>query len=358
MPISNDSSKNYIWGKRKNKVLIIVIIIAVVLVVAFTVGYLFFGKNINVNTNSATIVNKEGELLTERKIDGVLVPTNQSNFFPVAVMIENLVSARPQSGLSEANLIYEALAEGGITRFMVVYAGSVHLSEIGPVRSARSYYLDWAKELNAMYVHIGGSPQALSLIPEYKIFDLNQFSNAPYFWRSKDRPGPHNLYISSANIAYALRDKNAPKEGNFEAWKFKDDLVLDSRTSEEKSIAIDFSSFNYKVEYKYDRTNNEYTRYQAGQPHTDKEGHEIKVKNIAIQKMKTYLVDTERLGMDTIGEGQALVFQDGKAIEGTWKKEEREKRTRFYDKNGEEIKFNRGTTWVEVVPSDRDIIYN
>lgn len=351
--------QDYIWGKRKNKTIWIIIIAVVVVLAAAVLGYLFLGQNNNTNKNTG-LVNISGDHAekAERKIDGVLVPKDQANLYPVAVMIENMVSSRPQSSLSEANLVYEALAEGGITRFMAIYAGSGAIPKIGPVRSARSYYLDWAKELNALYAHIGGSPQSFNLIKQYKILDLDQFFNAQYFWRNKDRPAPHNLYTSSELLAYALRDKQLAKEGNYESWSFKDDKSKESLPTEEKNIIIDFSSFNYKVEYKYESASNEYLRYQAGQPHQDEEGHQIKAKNIAIQYLKTSLVDKERLGMETIGEGEAVVFQDGQATKGTWKKESRESRTKFYNSDGEKIQFNRGNTWLEIVPSGRTVSYN
>lgn len=353
-----NNQKDYIWGKRSNKKwLIIVIIVAAVIIVAVA-GYLLFKKKGPSDGSNQANVNGSNEALSRRVIDGVYVSNNIANCYPVAVMIENLVSARPLSGLAKANLVYEALAEGGITRFMVVYASGLNNTEIGPVRSARSYYLDWAKELNALYVHIGGSPQALTQIPKYQIFDLNQFYNSPYFWRSKDRPGPHNLYTSSELLTYALRDKKAPKEGDFQSWKFKDDTALSNRPTEEKNIIIDFSSFNYKVEYKYNRESNDYKRYQAGQPQLDKDGSEIKAKNVVIQFVKTSLVDKERLSMETIGEGESIVFLNGQFLKGKWKKQTREDRTRFYDDKDQEIFLNAGTTWVEVVPSDRNIVYN
>jgi len=349
--------KDYIWGKRKNKLPLIIIIVVVAILAVALLGYLFLGQNTNKNTSLVNTTGDHSEQV-ERKIDGVSVPADQANIYPVAVMIENLVSSRPQAGLSEANLVYEALAEGGITRFMAVYAASGAIPKIGPVRSARSYYLDWAKELNTLYAHIGGSPQSFNLIKQYKILDLDQFFNAQYFWRNKDRPAPHNLYTSSELLAYALRDKQLAKEGNFESWLFKDDKNKETLPTEEKNIIIDFSSFNYKVEYKYDLANNEYIRNQAGQAHQDEEGHQIKAKNVIVQYLKTSLVDKERLGMETIGEGEAIVFQDGQGIKGTWKKESRESRTEFFDSDGNKIKLNRGTTWIEIVPSGRIVNYN
>ncbi len=347
---------DYIWGKRKSKTWI-VIISAIVVVLAGVAGYIIFGLDLD-STSNSNVSDNGSSALVRRAIDGVYVEADQSNNYPVAVMIENLVTSRPPSGLSQANIVYEALAEGGITRFMALYAGQfITLPEIGPVRSARPYYLDWALEYNALYAHVGGSPQALADIRTYDVFDLNQFYNSQYFWRDQERFAPHNLYTSGEKLAFALRDNEADEEGDFSSWQYKDEAPLSGRPADEKNITIDFSSFNYKVEYKYDRDENDYLRYQAGEVHEDKDGTPIRVKNIVVQKLKTYLVDENRLGMDTVGDGEAIIFQDGTAIEGRWVKSAKTERTMFYDTMGDEIEFNAGTTWVEAVPTDRDIIY-
>jgi len=360
-----DKTKDYIWGKRKN-IKWIIFGIAGGVVVAGVVGFLIFSSYGDNTSSIITTTTKDSENLVRRVIDGVYVSEDQSNYFPVAVMIENMVSSRPPSYLSQANVVYEALVEGGITRFMALFSGQmVTIPEMGPVRSARPYYLDWALEYGALYVHVGGSPQAFADIRTYEVFDLNQFFNAQYFWRSDDRQAPHNLYTSGEKMAFALRDLEAGAEGSFTPWKFKKDEALVQRPTVEKNITIDFSSVNYKVEYKYDRTENDYVRYQAEQIHRDKsvseedeEGTEIRAKNIIVQKVKTSLIDEGRLAMEVVGEGEALVFLDGTVITGTWKKDAKDSRTIFYASDGEEIEFNAGTTWIEVVPTDRDIIYN
>ncbi|MBU0597999.1 DUF3048 domain-containing protein [Patescibacteria group bacterium] len=356
---NKDSSKEYIWGKRKNRKWIY-IIVAIVVVVGAALGYIVFGLNLNDSSDSLfTTKTKSSQGLERRAIDGVYVPADQANIYPVAVMIENLVSSRPPSGLSKANLVYEALAEGGITRFMAVYAGQfVTMPEIGPVRSARSYYIDWALEYNALYTHVGGSPQAFADIREYSVFDLNQFYSSQYFWRDSERLAPHNLYTSGEKLAFALRDLEADETSDFDSWKFKDEVDVSDRPAEDKSIDIKFSSFNYDVGYKYNKEKNDYLRYQAGEIHIDKDESEIRAKNVAVQKVKTYLIDDNRLGMDTVGEGESIVFRDGLAITGHWEKESKTSRTIFYDDDGDEIEFNAGTTWVEVIPTDRDVEYN
>lgn len=353
---SKDPGKQFVWGKRQNKKWITISSIAVV-GIAIVLGFLVYGLNFD---DSQTVINQDiGEKMVRRAIDGVFVSKGEENPYPVAVMVENLTVVRPQSGLASAHLVYEALAEGGITRFMLIYAGKTP-GVVGPVRSARPYFVDWALEYDALYAHAGGSPQSLADIRNYNIFDLNQFFNAQYFYRDDSRgiAREHTLYTTGENLTFALRDLDAPTEGKYDRWTFKDDAPLAERPVEEKTIGINYSSFSYAVEYRYDPTENNYLRYMAGDIHTDADGTDIRPKNVVIQKVATSLADEQRLNMQTIGEGDAIVFRDGAVIEGTWKKAERGDRTMFYDMAGGEIKFNAGQTWIEVVPTDRAVTYN
>ncbi len=351
-----EPGKQFVWGKRQNKKWITIVIIAVV-VIAAGLGFLVYGLNFD-DTQTVTVTDT-GDKLVRRAIDGVPVTKGEEDPYPVAVMVENLTVARPQSGLASANLVYEALAEGGITRFMLIFAGKTPAT-VGPVRSARPYFVDWALEYNALYAHAGGSPQALADITNYDVFDLNQFYNSQYFYRDHSRnvASEHTLYTTGENLIFALRDLDAPAEGTYDRWMFKDDAPTAERPIEEKTISIDYSSFSYSVEYRYDGEQNDYVRYMAGDIHADADGTTIRPKNVVVQKVVTSLADAERLNMETIGEGDAIVFRDGKAIEGTWKKEKRGDRTMFYDQAGGEIDFNAGQTWIEVVPTDRDVTYN
>lgn len=352
-----DPSKEFIWGKRKNRTWMY-IVIAVAVVIAGIAGYIVFGQT-DTNKSTSSIATTSQDALTRRAIDGVYVPYDQATYFPVAIMVENLSIVRPQSGLTEAGVVYETLTEGGITRFLAIYAGQTP-GEIGPVRSARPYFIDWTLEYGALYVHAGGSPQSLADISTYNVFDLNQFYNSQYFWRKPDLPlaSEHTLFTSGELMQYALRDEEASEVSSFRAWEFKDDAALSDRPEEEKMIIIDYSSLSYKVEYAYDRDTNTYVRSQGGQEHTDLNGAQIQPKNVVVQKVITRRVDDERLGMEVVGEGEAIIFHDGSAVVGTWSKESKEDRTLFYDVEGNEIAFNAGQTWVEVVPTDRNIDYN
>ncbi|MFA5413117.1 MAG: DUF3048 domain-containing protein [Patescibacteria group bacterium] len=272
-----------------------------------------------------------------------------------AVQIENMIDARPLSGVARANLVYETLAEAGITRFLAVYAANGEVSEIGPVRSARPYFLDWAEEFGALYVHSGGSPEALRLIPQYDFWDLNEFANGIFFWRSKARYMPHNLYTSTGllNEAFAAKDGEIK---SFTPWQFKDEATEESRPEEEKRIKVYFSTKTYEVGWQYDRESNDYLRYQAGVIQQDRNGEEVRAKNIAVQFTQMVVLDgVGRKDIETTGVGEAIIFQDGVRIDGTWQKETSEDRTKFYDEGGAEIKFNPGVTWVEVVPIGTEI---
>ncbi|PIY95987.1 MAG: DUF3048 domain-containing protein [Candidatus Kerfeldbacteria bacterium CG_4_10_14_0_8_um_filter_42_10] len=336
------------------------LLILVVIIAAAVLGYFLFSKqNIELsNSNSTKTTGKK----VARLLDGVQVDRGNENIYPIAVMVENLFTIRPQSGLDKAGVVYEALAEGGITRFMAIYSTNEAIAEIGPVRSARDYYLDWLSEYNALYAHCGGSPSALGLIKDYDVLNLDQISgDHPYFWRDSSRAtaSEHTLFTSSELLTFARRDKGIPEEGDFKPWPYKEEASLAERPTEAKKITIDFSIFSYKVEYQYDRDNNQYLRFNGGEPHLDfKTQKQLTAKNVIVQYVKTRLADPTRLAMETIGEGGALVFQDGQMINATWKKEDRETRTRFYDSNGEEIRFNAGQIWVEVVPTDRAVEYN
>lgn len=312
----------------------------------------------NEETKTDTVITEEIIEQKERVIDGVLVAVETEDYYPKAIMIENNVEARPQSGLDMANLVIEAPVEGGITRFMAIYADESEIGEIGPVRSARPYFLDWSQEYDALYGHVGGSPEALKEIKNNNsIIDLNQFYQSQYFWRSSKRAMPHNVYTSSDLLNEAVK-RYSLTDAQIDKQIYKDDLALEDRPEDFINFQIDFSTYTYRVEWKYDRVNNEYIRYQAGERHLMKDGSEIRAKNIIIQKTKVTSIDSEdRKKIKTIGEGSAIIFLDGKNIEGTWKKDKAGDRTKFYDIDNNEIKFNRGKTWIEVVDKNISLTY-
>jgi len=155
-----------------------------------------------------------------RALDGVYTRPELANLAPVAVMIDNHPDARPQSGIEKAGLVYEAEVEGYYTRLMAVFSDENEVVKIGPVRSARPYFVDWANELNAVYAHCGGSPEALVNIEQKGIVDLNEIYSGRFFWRATDRSAPHNIYLSAKNFNKFLTDHKI-SQGDFYPGRIK-----------------------------------------------------------------------------------------------------------------------------------------
>ncbi|MCJ7804336.1 DUF3048 domain-containing protein [Patescibacteria group bacterium] len=307
---------------------------------------------------------------------------------PLTVMIENHQEARPQSGLSKADVIYEAVAEGGITRFLTVfYCGAVAEEvTIGPVRSARTYFMDFASEYGdyPLYAHVGGANKpgpanALGQIGDYgwldKGNDLNQFSlGFPVFWRDYERIGhpvatEHTMYSTTEKLWEVAQKRgltNVDEEGNqwdeaFSEWQFKDEAKLDKRGDVAK---VEFSFWKnnpeYAVRWEYQKDNNNYLRFNNGQSLKDlNNDSQLQVKTVIIQFMKEKgpIDEIKHILYTTIGSGQALIFQDGQAIEATWTKAKRQSRTKFTDSSGKEISLNRGPIWIEIMPVGGEVKY-
>lgn len=308
--------------------------------------------------------NRDAGEAVPRRMDGMMVSPEDANKYPVGVMIENLAGegVRPQSGLSRALVVYEVIVEGGITRFLAMFAGE-RPSRIGPVRSARPTFLEFASEYDAVYVHAGGSPEALAAIEGLGIKDVNALtSDSRYFWRDTARFAPHNLYTSSEMLGYALRDGGlGGRPGDYESWDFRDEKPESQRPEGEKTVTLKFSTPGYDVEWKYDRGNNYYERTNGGELQRDAVNEEvITAKNIAVQIVPPAIPAGEkgRVNFSVTGQGPAMVFREGEAVKGVWKKKERRSRTKFYDEQGREVAMVRGNTWVEILPEDGILEHN
>lgn len=300
---------------------------------------------------------------------------------PLAVMIENHTEARSQSGLSTADVVYEAVAEGGITRFMALYYCNLKDVQVGPVRSARTYYLDWLGEYDALYAHVGGAntpgpADALGQIIRYKVKDLNQFSiGFPVFWRDYQRLGhpvatEHTMYSTTKKLwevgakrEWAATDSAGLRwDKNFVSWKFKDDQAGGGTATK---IRVPFweSQSGYDVEWSYDAASNSYKRKNGGESHTDLDNKtQLSPKVIVVQFEKESNANDGYPGnvhllYGTVGSGKALVFQDGRATEGKWTKASRTKRSKYTDLNGKEISFNKGQIWIQTVPEGSKVTY-
>lgn len=343
----------------KGKKILIITIIAVILIglLSWTIYTRYFKKSLDETTSGLNINVQKGKKIAKAasKLDGVEYPKDEANRNPIAIMIENHLEARPQVGLEKASIIYEAEAEGGITRFMAIY-GPQDTDMIGPVRSARTYYVDWALEYNAFYAHCGGSADGLALVQQTGIKDLDQFKvgTAAYWREAENKASEHTLYTDTNKLRDVAKSYGwNVSTSDFEALKFKKDLK-ESQRPNSQIITIPFSGPLYSVVWKYNKSDNNYLREMAGSAHKDRvTGTQLTAKNIVIQEVSRTLVTNsggkEVWQLVTVGEGKALMFLDGEKIEGTWKKSSEKSRTKFYDPTGAEIEFNPGPTWIEVV---------
>jgi hypothetical protein len=375
----------------------------VIYVVSAVLSYFVFtnvlGGTAPIDTAITTPTKDSGDRITfddtlpktqECPLNGAKYSKQQESWWkkhrPLGVMIENHEESRPQSGLSYADVIYEVVAEGGITRFLAVYYCQ-DAGVLGPVRSARTYFLDFISEYGdyPLYAHVGGAntpgpANALGQIESYgwqSYNDLNQFSiGFPTFWRDYERlkgvATEHTMYSTTDKLwAYAAKDRklsNEDEDGNswdedFVQFKFKDDAASSSRPSSQ-SVTFNFweGYDQYEVKWDYDSATNSYLRANGGEPHKDKNNdRQHSAKNIVILFM------TERRANDgyegnlhmlygTRGTGKALVFQDGKQIQGTWSKKDRASRLKLTDSSGAEIKFVRGLIWFEVLGTGTSVV--
>ncbi|MDN5275913.1 MAG: uncharacterized protein JWN33_562 [Candidatus Saccharibacteria bacterium] len=264
-----------------------------------------------------------------------------------AIMIENSPDARPQSGLKGSGVVFEAIAEGGITRFLALYQeGKPQL--IGPVRSVRMYYVDWLAAFNASVAHVGGSVAALSEVRSGTYRDIDQFFNANTYWRATDRSAPHNVYTSFAKLD-ALNAAKGYSSSTFTGFERKDPAPSTTPTATKINVVI--SSALYNSAYVYKPETNSYDRSQAGAPHIDREGGQLSPSAVVVLKVPMQLVleDGYREQITTIGSGPVTIFQDGGVIEGTWHKDSKTEQLYFTDAAGARIKLVRGQTWVTAI---------
>lgn len=277
-----------------------------------------------------------------RWLDGVVVSSTKALVFPVAVVLDNDILARPQAGISQASLVYEAPVEGGMTRYLAIFAADVDISEVGPVRSARPYFVTWAAEIGALFSHVGGSPESLDQVSTARLFDLNEFFNGSYFVREPSRPAPHHIMIKPDSWRLYL-EKRGLIEASAEPWLFKEES---DHAATSTDINLRFSS-NFRPMWRYDSERNDYQRFFNGTEVKDGE-NDVRAKNVLVQRVAGRVLDAAgRLRLDVSGSGDALICLDGSCQEGVWRKSGAQ-RTRFYYKNGEEIKLNPGVTWIEV----------
>lgn len=326
---------------------------------------------------------------------------------PVAAMIENNIEARPESGLSRADVIYEAVAEGGITRFMsIFYCGAAAVTvKAAPIRSARVYFINMASGYgaNPIYLHQGGANDFCSTCPGgvkpkseidktvnayalldklgwrngshgndmdggfnigYPIVVRDQYrlSSTPAAWEHSVVADLDEVYKEANKRGFNAKDEaGVPWTQGFKKWTFQDGKSNNAPDATDIKLSFWNNQPDYDVEWKYDSVSNSYKRFNGGVPHVDAEFDkpQLSPKNVVIMfaQEKGPLDSEKHMFYQVIGTGKAIVFQNGTVIQGTWSKASGLDREVFSDTTGSEIKLVRGQTWIEIVPAGNTISY-
>jgi hypothetical protein len=293
----------------------------------------------------------------EAPLTGRLVPPATAQRHVIAVMVDDLSRARPQSGFNAASIVWHAPAEGGIPRYMLLFQDRVPDS-VGPVRSARQYYIAWAAEWQAMYVHVGGSPQALRTLRDdgqgELVYDADEFRwGGRYLWRTTDRFPPHNVYSDGEHLYQLARRLGADAPPGEAAWQFAPEAPLERRPQGGRIVVPYLAN---EITYRYDRRGNRYVRSVTGaSPQVDRaDGKVVAPKNVVVLFMSFSPLDDghpekKRLEADYVGSGRALIATNGRTIEGTWRKAAIDEPTLLFDADGRPITLSVGQTFVQVV---------
>jgi len=284
------------------------------------------------------------------------------NKLPItAVMIENSTDARPQSGLSQAGVVFEAVAEGGVTRFVAIFQSNSSALSVGPVRSARPYFISWMLGFDAAYAHVGGSPEGLADISSWGVKNMDEFANGGSYQRISSRAAPHNVYTTLATL-YKLEQTKGYTSSTFTSWPRKADQPLKTATVNNINFALSGSLYN--VNYTYNKTYNTYMRNVGGAPEIDANTNKQVAPNVVIS-----IVVPESQGpldatgayyseYQTVGSGTAYIFQDGGETTGQWSKSSNNANISFTSSDGKTIPLNAGQTWITAVTSTSAVKYN
>lgn len=340
------------------KVLVTILIIVIIIAMSLLAIKIVKDKNNIIQANGEKEDYNNEPTVVEIKEPEIFKGSDR----PIAVMIDNHKSAMPQANLSEAYLVYEAIVEGGETRLMALFKGK-DLAKIGPVRSSRHYFLDYALENDAIYVHFGWSPQAQTDIKKLGVDNINGiYESDTTFWRVKDKYAPHNAVTSTEQILkVAQRDNYRVTSDTKSVLNYVTDSVeLDSEILADK-VTIPYSTSN-KVEYEYDETTKTYVRYSRGTKQVDWDTKEdVTVKNIIITLCENWtLNDGENKGRQTLDNVKTLegyYITNGKAIKITCEKSTRSGQTVYKDLQGNEIEVNDGNTFIQICPIDSKITF-
>lgn len=274
---------------------------------------------------------------------------------PIAVTIDNSYLARPQSGLDQADLVYEVPVEGGFTRYLAFFFHE-GTKTIGPIRSARPYLIELAREWDAVYIHCGQSPQAQTYFAENQIAHIDEMLLPAGFWRDRSRQAPYNLYTNTDSIWQEINKlgwANKVTLDNYPLWEAGD--MLTGQIANKLTIAYPYA----RVGYHYDAQTGIYLRYLNDRPCLDLNSNkQISAVNVLLQQVSMRTFDSVgRLEVGILGQGKAWLFSNGRVQEGTWRKDNGTSRTHFYDQAGVELSMTDGPTWIQLISTQIQFNY-
>lgn len=354
--------------KRKKVVITLSLIGAIIL--GALVALALQLKNVG-SGGVASVLNTKGiaDKLTGKvevsDLDGLEYDSTLANRRPLAIMVENHPDARPQYGLTRASVVYEAAAEGGITRYLAVFGGK-DADRVGPIRSARTYYVEWMLEYDAIYAHAGGAQNAIDILSKLRKGEGNMDTvGEPVMWRQRrgSEASEHTLYGSTVFMRRYSQDVKWHQDAKYTPWQF----AADKRTAAERTVKavtaihIPYPG-SYKVDFTYDAEKNVWNRTLVGKKDIDALTNEqiapTNVVVITIPRSEVVSAGKQVGQLEMNGTGQALIFKGGQVTKGTWKKEGQGKRTRFLDENNKEVTLIPGQTWVTVVQPGTTATYD
>ena len=348
-------------SSKKKKIIIIVSVVALILILVSILGFKIWKDKQRIQPQVENTGDTQAEEKKEEKKENKKINIYKGDDRVIAVMIDNHKGAWPQAGLNSTYAVYEIVVEGGETRLMALFKGA-DLETIGPVRSSRHYFLDYAMENDAIYTHYGWSPQAKNDISKFGVNNLNGiYYSKPTFWRVSTKRSPHNAMTSTKQILKAANKKGYRTDS-------KETSVL-NYVSEEVNLKNGIKaetvkiphSYLQSVKYVYNAKTKRYTRYARGILQKDyTTGKEITTKNIIIQYSNNAdLNDGSTKGRQTlnnIGTFNGYYITNGKAIKISCIKSSRESKTIYKDEKGKIINVNDGNTWFNICPKNAKVV--
>ena len=365
-------------GKRKLWLWIGIIIIVLIAIIALTI--ILWPKKEDSSSNNDQSKETEDKTEPEQIQKKLTIVDEDSNERPIAIMIDNNVGNTSHQGLQNSYLNYELIVEGGLTRIMAIFKDQ-DLTSIGPVRSSRHSFLDYALESDCIYVHYGWSPYAQNDIQALNVDNINGLYDSEPFWRTTTLAAPHNVFTSIEKIYAYAQSKSYPiTTTNWKLLNYNPESVnlnepigqeevIDEATGKTtkkditnpelllaNSVSIPYSYYQTRS-YTYDASRQVYLRFMNGNPHLDSSTQQqLYYKNIIIEKVVNHILDSEgRQDLDTVGTGTGYYIANGYALPITWTKESRNAKTKYTYSDGKEIEVNDGNTFIQIVPETSTI---